>query len=256
MRRTFRAHATEYFKRYVLRQPAPAFVYLIQGRHEGIKNWAFLKQTGRTFYYLYYNSEGQTAEQTGENIIPYPNSTWAEGRNHLLEILKAREVGWEYAVFLDEDVQISGEALTAFETLLQTHKPDIGLPLCDIIERTGRADLSQEIQRPVGLDQLMQAFSRRAIEEGIVVPYDTTFDDISWWYACEINEQLILRLYGDRTLQFNTVSVTNGFHGYNAQDDSYALPESLYRGGMDAAGKQQVIEYVTSAYQARMPRQD
>lgn len=226
------------------------FAYLIQGKSDLVRGLCSLSGGDADVLTLTYDCDIPKFEVSWTAHIFAPGTTWAEGRNLLLREAQARGA-YDYYIFLDDDVRVVRGSFSEFEMLLALHKPAVGLPLCDEIKRTNRYDPGAVMQHPVALDQIVQAFSADAVAEGIVVPYVTRFDDDSWWYACEINQFLVLRYYRDRTLQFNDFEILNAAHTWVAGESSE--PSSTYRGGTDEAGMRRIRSYIEDRFGAQPP---
>lgn len=221
------------------------FAYLVQGRADLVASFSVLHGDSSDLFFLTYD---EALEIPSAGSIFDPNVSWAEGRNNLLGL--ARENDYEYFIFLDDDVQFTNGNYGEFERLLEAYSPYVGLPLVDEIERSGRWCPDLEIQLPIALDQVMQAFSREAVEDGVLVPYRTEFDKSSWWYSCEINQHQILSMFRRRTAQFNTVRVKNMNHHWN---EGVTVSGSSYRGGVTPAGLEEVNLYLQDQPVLREP---
>lgn len=179
------------------------FIYLVQGESELIKNNFHL--TGRNnadAIFLTYDKEI-------DNAIYFPNSTWSEGRNKLLEA--AKEKGdYKYYILCDDDIEFAKGNWDEFERLLLLHKPAIGCPLFPKTKGTNISFLN--IQVFLINDEQMMAFHRDVIKDGIIVPYHEDLDKIMYWCSSYIQETLIQNLYRSDSLQFNTIEILNNKH--------------------------------------------
>lgn len=225
------------------------FVYLVQGHSSNIGNFNFLHNESSDLFSLTYDSEIQEENVTWARNIYFPNSTWAEGRNRLLD--EVIQFDYEYFIFIDDDIKVVQGSFYEFQKLLLEYKPQIGLPLCDVIEFTGRHNSKLEIQRPNSLDQLLQAYSKETVMQQIVLPYVIEFDQFGWWISCEINQHLILSKYRDSTFQFNTFKVTNSGHTWDIESGGYA--ESKYISGDPSEVKRIAKQYISSRYGYQQP---
>ena len=91
----------------------------------------------------------------------------------------------------------------------------------------------------------MQAYSRKIVSDKICLPFDTKFDQVSWWYSCEINQYLTLRYYGDNILQFNELIIENSHHS-NPVDQVFT--NSRYKGGLTRNGKAKCKSYIEKSF--------
>jgi len=217
------------------------FVYLVQGTEKNILKFSGLQSTSSDLLTLTYDKPIPEKDMGWSGNIFFPKSTWAEGRNRLQEEVEKWGKSYEYLIFIDDDAeivdQISGgsmpwanSSVKKFESFLTEHKPDIGLPLSDTIKLSGRYDRQLSVHHPKAFDQIMQAYSARAVREAISIPLVTDLDKESWWASCEINQYLILNFYRGRVAQFNEFEIRNSQHSWN---EGFAAPDSSYRGGMD-----------------------
>lgn len=204
------------------------FAYLVQGSALRIRNFEFLQNSNSDLFVL---TDDKPIDISGVRTYFYPEVSWAEGRNILLESAYAEN--FLYYIFLDDDVQITQGSFQDFEDLLIKNLPYVGLPLCDQVQNSGDWCPRLKIQNPNSLDQVMQAYSKKAVDDGIVVPFVTLFDHLSWWYSCEINQYLILRYFKTTTAQFNDIKVLNTNHSYRMGE---VPSNSKYKGGLSEDG--------------------
>jgi hypothetical protein len=87
--------------------------------------------------------------------------------------------GYDYFILFDDDVIFETGDFKDFCQRLLRDKPDFAVPLCDIIETTGRYDKRLITQKPIAFDQVVQAYSKKALDEAIAIPYVTTYDQLS-----------------------------------------------------------------------------
>ena len=165
--------------------------------------------------------------------IYFPDSTWASGRNLLLERAQALEIAFDYFIFLDADLRIIKGDFQYFEHLLDHHQPKLGLPLGDEIKGSYRYFPSAIVQTQFSFDQILQAYRSDVVHESICVPYVTDFDSDSWWYSCQINSYLSLLRCSGEILQFNHFEIENSRHD---GPDLNLEGVSNYRAGVDAKG--------------------
>lgn len=176
-------------------------IYLIQGQAD------LVKQNFIELHNLKKDVISLTYDEKLEGSIFFPNSTWAEGRNKLLEIATQDGNDYEYYVFLDDDTTFIKGDYKKFEALLLQYKPLIASP---ITRKTSRISLSfLKYQGLTIHDEQVLAFHKKVVDDGIVLPLVTKFDQLHWWISCEIQERLIYKYYVGKFIQFNEVRVTN-----------------------------------------------
>jgi hypothetical protein len=221
-------------------------VYMIQGRSLEVGPLLCEVPHGATASVLTWDAPPPDGLNSPTTRTTYaPGTTWAEGRNFQLQ--DALQVGsFDYFVFLDADVRFESGSLSVFESLLRTYGPDIGIPLDQIIVESGRFDSAARVQTPQAMDQAVQAYSLKAVADGIAVPYVTDLDSMSWWYSCEINQFLSLTHYSKTTLQFNEVITRNT--GHHQDSKATRLEGSGYRGGLTRTGMKLARNLVEDRY--------
>lgn len=197
-----------------------SFVYLIQGKASNVSRYCYLKSDISDVYVLTYDRKLQDIIFDGDYFMP--NSTWAEGRNYLLKMVPKN---YSYYIFLDDDAVIEAGSFPLFEHFLLKYKPAIGLPLVDDIYSTFRFDPSVSCHVAIAFDPIVQAFRSDVICDQRILPYETCFDALSWWYSCEIHQYSCLNFYSSDVIQFNSFRVRNGEH-YIADPD--LSPDSSY----------------------------
>lgn len=213
-------------------EPRKQFAYLVQGRSELVECFSGLQCETSDLFFLTYDQELKIPDAGG---IYDPEVSWAGGRNRLLELCQRR--AYEYLIFLDDDVKFTLGSFSEFERLLKRYRPYVGIPLVDEIQRSGRWCPRLDVQVPVALDQIVQAFSLDAVKDGVLIPYSTEYDHLSWWYSCEINQYQILSRFREKVAQFNHIRVTNSVHNWNA---GLVAPGSSYKGGVSREGLRDV----------------
>ncbi len=223
-------------------------VYLIQGRSNLVKILFENVIFGPKVLILTWDREFQKSELPSSVVkIFFPNSTWAEGRNRLLEEASVAYPDVEYFVFLDDDVEFTGQSLKSFEELLLSYRPKIAVPLCDRIVR--EISYSRRlIERPIRHDQVMMAFHKSVLKDGIVLPIDTKFDNISWWLTCELNHYLIQKFYFREMFSFNEVVIRNSNHAHEWASELNPVEKSEYKTNFTSSHLEQVKHYIEEKY--------
>ena len=190
------------------------FIYLVQGQSDRVKNYLHLaarKQADALF--LTYDRPLE-----GKKALFLPQSSWAEGRNRLLELARQRGT-YSYYIFCDDDISFIRGDWDEFEAHLLALKPAIGVP---VVPKTVNRTLDW-LEHQVFLlnDEQLMAFHHEVIADALVLPYQLRFDDIHWWITCEIQEALIQRFYPRGAVQFNRIEITNDCQA------RYPMPEGI-----------------------------
>ena len=192
------------------------FLYLVQGEASRIADYFHLADRPSCHaYFLSY-------DHRVDGCIYLPDSTWAEGRNRLLQECQGKD--YDYIIFLDDDVIIETGSWSSFESALHNYQPAIGVPLVTKTLKSAVIEGGKPWVKQCFMinDEQFIAFHKDVIREGIVLPYVTQFDELSWWATCEIQQILIHTFYHRHALQFNTIKVDNLIHGrHDASDKSY-----------------------------------
>jgi len=164
-----------------------------------------------------------TYDEQIDDAIYFPNSTWAEGRNHLLEQALALGKDYQYYIFLDDDAVFQKGSFEEFEAQLAKYNPAIAVPVFSpktemtilgfgLSPRSRLFAPIKDYQICKYADAQFIAFHKDVIADRLVVPLQTRFDKVSWAGTSSTQQLLIFNLYSDTTLQFNTVIVTNEAH--------------------------------------------
>ena len=224
--------------------------YLVQGRSELVQEEFRYIEFGPNVIVLTWDFEiPEDVFPVGVTKFFFPNSTWAEGRNKLLELAASRYRNIEYFVFLDDDIAFTKSSLNEFERLILEFQPKIAVPLCDRIVR--EMSFSQRsLERPIRHDQILMAFHRSVLEDKIALPIDTQFDEISWWLTAVMNHYLIQKFYFDGMLSFNDVVIRNTNHGHEVTEPAL-IDKSLYRARFTVAELEAMKLYIRSKYGAQ-----
>jgi hypothetical protein len=208
------------------------YVCLLQGRASEINNFKFLQTEYSKVISLSWDFE-LTENTVSDHHYFLPNSTWAEGRNFLLQKALEHFPEFNYVIFLDGDLKITKGNFVDFLEFLDIYKPDLGIPLSSQIKESFRFIPSCSVQTQVSFDQIMQAYSSKTVTDKICLPFDTQFDSLSWWYSCEINQYLTVKYYGEKVLQFNELVIDNTHH---SDPGDLKVNKSHYIGGRTKNG--------------------
>lgn len=194
------------------------YIYLVQTEYDLPEAYKYLNKQNSDLIYL-------TWREGLENVPFYPDSTWAEGRNCLLDMAKERREDYQYYIFIDDDLSLTNENIDQFEMLLERYRPAIATPrLWNYNENC--ENLSEQAHSVYAFDAAMNAYHHTVVYDDILFPYITEFDNESWWYS-----QLILihkaHVFYDRyVLQFNDVHLTNKTHNSYPQQTQFSKIES------------------------------
>lgn len=197
------------------------FLYLMQGAAKNVASYRDLGRAGRsTLLALTYDTP-----LDGLDFLP--QSSFAQGRNHLYR--KAAEVAdrFDYFIFLDDDVEFTRGSFERMEENLERHGPAVGVPLTEKtrrsvigFERRGHIHPLVRKQRFFLNDEQYLAVDREVLGDGRILPYLEDWDERSWFVCCLIQEALIQHHYHDRSWQFNDCEILNEQH-------SNAYPQNL-----------------------------
>ncbi len=200
------------------------FVYMVQGKAKAVHRFYHLREReGADAIFLTY-------DEKIDGAIYYPDSSWAEGRNLLLERASGSGHDYQYYLFLDDDTRFVKGGFELFEKRLLDYRPAVAMPV--FVPKTSATILgvggSCNSDKFVALrrvqicrkgDAQFIAFHRDVISDRLVVPLQTQFDDVSWWFTSSTQQLLIFNLYGSATLQFNEIAVKNEVHGEYPRGD-------------------------------------
>jgi len=187
------------------------FIYLVQGQRELVSTFLHLADRPQTdALFLTYDEPLDV-----DGAIFFPNSTWAEGRNRLLQ--EARLKGtYRYYIYSDDDVAFETGGWQDFEDGLLAHTPAIGVP---VVPKTRDTTVPLPVQ-PFRLnDEQVMGLHHDVVEDHLIVPYQTRFDEVHWWASCQIQEILIQTFYRHAAFQFNGIAVQNECAGRYANPD-------------------------------------
>ncbi|MBD2141673.1 hypothetical protein H6F39_09940 [Anabaena sp. FACHB-1250] len=195
------------------------FIYLVQGKAELMKNYLHLSENPNAdVIFLTYDQPIETViNQAIEESIFFPKSTWAEGRNKLLE-MALNKGEYLYYIFCDDDIKFIKGSWETFEKQLLQYKPAIAVP---INRKTFQTPLKgMKSQCFLTNDEQLMAFHQDVVKDFILLPYQNQFDSIYWWISCEIQEVLIQNFYCSDIIQFNNIFISND------SGENYVRPES------------------------------
>jgi len=154
----------------------------------------------------------------GSNALHRPRTSWAEGRNELYRI--ASRIGFDYYVFLDDDLEMSFE-LDAFESLLDAHAPRRAVPW---LNHHWNTVVLGEVDRVKYVDHCFVAVRADCAER--LLPYTTEFDESNWWLTAEEMCERFWAQWPLGTLRFNDLEVKNLQHRNYPKANYLGLPEN------------------------------
>lgn len=190
------------------------FIYLVQGSAKLVVNYLhLLDRTNADAIFLTY-------DEPLDGAIFLPNSSWAEGRNKLLEVALSKK-HYLYYIFCDDDIAFKAGGWDAFEQGLTSLNPLIAVPIVPRVEKRKRRIQSLKYQLFVRNDDQLMAFHQSVIADHILLPYQTQFDAYDWCAACEIQQILIQNFYYHGALQFNTINIRNTERGRHTASQNY-----------------------------------
>jgi hypothetical protein len=187
-------------------------LYLIQGKASNVCKYLFLRARGSDIFGLSYDRY-----TTGFDFLP--KSTFATGRNHLYQYALTKANDFDYFIFLDDDVEFSRGSFQKMEDNLARVRPTIAVPLTEKTRLTAIGVEIRGIVRPAVRQQLLHyndeqylAISRSALQDALILPYLTDWDQESWFVCCLIQEALIQHYYFGKAYQFNDCEISNNQH--------------------------------------------
>lgn len=80
-----------------------------------------------------------------------------------------------------------------------------------------------EVQLQLHFDTILTAFHREAI--AFMMPLETQWDDISWWYASCPLWLVARRFFNDHRIQFNALRVNNKAHTTYPKVNNWTIPQ-------------------------------
>ncbi|XP_078367091.1 uncharacterized protein LOC144651092 isoform X1 [Oculina patagonica] len=190
---------------------------------------------------LSYRTVCQEEKRPHISYIFVGESSWNLGRNILYFVARERIPGYNYYIFLDDDVDLQFNYFTpqemkmltpfrAFEEWLLDYQPAVGVadmpygqsaPL--ILEKRrlkcGINETSMVIPT-AWFDAMFNAFHHKAIEH--ILPYPTKYDRQSWW-ASQLHVICSIELkFRGQAMMFVPITLTNQQHrGYPREAQNF-----------------------------------
>ena len=181
------------------------YIYLVQGQSQNLSKYFHLSERASS------DSIFLTYDKEIEGAIFFPNSTWAQGRNRLLNEIKD-VYKYKYIIFCDDDIEYISGSFDQFEKNLEKYQPAIAVPVVPRTKKTRLKLFSNTIQAFLYNDEQMIAFHADVIADSVVIPYYMEFDEVHWWATCQIQEILIQTFYKNVAVQFNDIEIDNICH--------------------------------------------
>jgi hypothetical protein len=178
------------------------YIYLVQGQAHLVRKYEglALRKNADTLFLTY--------DKHLDGALFFPESTWAEGRNILLNEARKSD-DYEYYIFCDDDIEFEQGSWDEFEDHLRRYCPGIGIPIFPKTRNSALRFPRLRCQPFFVNDEQLIAFHCDVVKDGVVLPYYTNFDEINWWASCEIQQILIQNFYVLSALQFNDIIITN-----------------------------------------------
>jgi hypothetical protein len=186
------------------------YCYLFQAR-EKIPLFDKLRTEESDCFVLYFRNNIEN-----DNEFYFPNSSWSQGRNKLLEFAVSKNIDYEYYIFADDDINLqlkngNGDSFSKLHELLDVYKPAVSFAdywwhlKCNDYPHTRK---NEGIRVPICYDACMNVFHKNAIK--VLLPYEDKFDKISWWWSQELLNHVSWDFYDNKLVQFNELLLVNG----------------------------------------------
>lgn len=216
------------------------FIYLIQTEHclpsqlNSSKEIGYENTCKCDVVVLSYRTPCLEPKPSHVSYVFVGEGSWNLGRNILYFIARERTPGYNYYIFLDDDIELRFNSFTpqemkkltpfrAFEEWLLDYQPAVGI--ADELGSQGAVSILKKRSLNCGIneasmviptayfDALFNAFHRNAIEH--ILPYPTKYDKESWW-ASQLHVICSVELkFRGQALMFVPVTVNNPQHrGY------------------------------------------
>lgn len=179
------------------------FLYLVQTDGELPSHYSNINHENADVLYLSW-------KRPRPGDIYFPNSTWTQGRNKLLEAAKQLQGDYLYYIFLDDDIEFIAGDWRIFEALLLEYQPCIATP--KITFYPTKSDDSVEVQIVYAFDAVFNAFHRDVVADNVLLPYLEKFDEESWLLSQLVLIHMAGVCYHEKVWQFNHVKVTQIKH--------------------------------------------
>ena len=187
-----------------------SFIYLVQGRSDLVKDYFHLQDRDSA------DAIFLTYDEKIDGAIYFPDSTWSEGRNKLLEAA-GKKGEYLYYIICDDDIEFVKGSWDEFERLLILYNPAVGFPVVPATRKLRIWFLKFQLYD--WPDQQMIAYHNDLISDQLILPYQDNLDKICWWGSGGVVNLIIHNFYKSDSLQFNTVRIKNMVHGRYDRND-------------------------------------
>ena len=124
-----------------------------------------------------------------DTTLYFPNSTWNTGRNALIRHLKESSIDYDYAIFLDDDLEFVKGGFLEFENLVRKNPDWIVATVSDDCVRDpnqphrfmNSTSNHKNWQVVPQFDACFSCFRKDFIDSDKFLPYDESWDHITWW---------------------------------------------------------------------------
>jgi tetratricopeptide (TPR) repeat protein len=201
------------------------YLYLVQTDGQRLPHYQDISSVESDVMYLSW-------KKPEIGMVYLPNSSWTQGRNHLLKIAKTAHHRYQYYIFIDDDIELVQGNWREFEQYLSQYQPAIATP--HYLEYGVQYATHGETISPYEFDACFNAFHHDVVFDNLVLPYIECFDHISWYVSQQLMIHLAKILYGDAVVQFNQIQVRNQKHrdyprGIGLQFDESWLFQEIFQ---------------------------
>jgi len=195
--------------------------YLIQGSARLLKNFPFPRSND-----IFIASYDEPLSIDGAKTIYVPNTSWAEGRNTLLDTALKKNK-YDYFVFCDDDVSFLSGSFFSFEQALRVYKPLVGVPRTPASEMFVPTISDTSVQRANIFDQQFIALHKKLIGKVGIAPLVTEYDNVSWHITCEIFNYLLTHEFHKFIHQYNDIMISNNEHRVGSEESDYRITDKI-----------------------------
>lgn len=190
------------------------FLYLIQCKSsEVIKQSELLDNINSIKLFL-------TWDYSHDDALFLPNSSWAEGRNLLIKeaknLIQKNKLLIKYITIIDGDAIPDSKNWLNYQEFLEHKNMLMCIPRMEkskCFERHSDKILNRKYQRALYIDEQVQSFRLDFFDLVSDYLYTKKFDDVCWWYSCEISQYTLRYVLKGEIIQYNDFSIRNDVHG-------------------------------------------
>ena len=188
--------------------------YLVQGKADQYQaRYSEMQDSGAEIIFL-------TWDKHIDEAIFLPNSTWEQGRNHLLQHILTNKYDFDYLVFIDGDAEPIKGSWKDFNDFLSAYQPQICIPVMPCARRTVNGAIKffhlpipiPKWQRAVTMDQQVQAIRKDVINAIGDVIYPQIFNHDGLYRNCNISDIVLTNMTPYNVIQFNGLEIGNNVH--------------------------------------------